>query len=266
MGRHTKVKIENKKKKKETKKLKIKNIIIIIFIIMFGGIALYSGYKILNYTKDTVETKDEIEELNEFIKVDDNTGEVKIDFNQLKEKNSDTVGWLRIKDTNIDYPVVKGKDNDYYLTHNFKKNFNASGWLFADYKNKINGKDKNIVIYGHSMKNKTMFGELSKVLRKEWYSKDDNLNITFITPDKKATYKVFSIYKIEAEDYYINTEFSTDKDFDTFVKVLKNRSQIKLNVDVNNPSQIMTLSTCYDNGNIRLAVHAIKVNEEINEL
>ena len=111
-----------------------------------------------------------------------------------------------------------------------------------------------------------MFGELSKVLRKEWYSKDDNLNITFITPDKKTTYKVFSIYKIEAEDYYINTEFSTDKDFDTFVKVLKNRSLIKLNVDVNNPSQIITLSTCYDNGNIRLVVHAIKVNEEINEL
>lgn len=266
MGRHTKAKITNDNKKKIKRTIKVKNIIAIILIIFFSGLVIFSSYKILTYTKDTVETKDEIQELNEFKQVDDNTGEVKIDFKNLKEKNSDTIGWLRIKDTNIDYPVVKGKDNDYYLTHNFKKNFNASGWLFADYKNKIDGKDKNIVIYGHSMKNKTMFGELSKVLKKDWYSNEDNLNIEFITEKSKMIFKVFSIYKIEAEDYYINTSFNSDKDFSTFVKVLKNRSLYRLNVDVNNASQIITLSTCYDNDNIRLAVHAVKVSEEPYEL
>ena len=72
-----------------------------------------------------------------------------VDFKSLKEINEDTVAWIKVNNTDIEYAVVKGKDNSYYLNRNFEKNYNNAGWIFADYKNKFDGTDKNIVIYGH---------------------------------------------------------------------------------------------------------------------
>lgn len=268
MGRHTRQKLINQKNREVQKKIrvktKVKKTMVIILMLIFLSLMGYSVYKIINYTVDTIEINQEIDELNEFINIDDEN--VVIDFNQLKEVNPDTVGWLIINNTNINYPVVKTKNNDYYLTHNFKKKPSGAGWLFADYTNKVNDEDKNIVIYGHSMKNKTMFGELSKVLRNEWYTNEDNLNITFVTPEAKYTFRVFSIYKIEAEDYYINTKFNNDKDFSEFVTTIKDRSLYKLNTETENISQVLTLSTCYDNYDMRLVVHAAMINKEVNEL
>ena len=110
-----------------------------------------------------------------------------------------------------------------------------------------------------------MFGQLSKVLKKDWYEKEDNLNIKFYTENSTITYKVFSIYKIEAEDYYINTDFKNNNEFTSFVKEIKKRSIVKLDTDTSKAEQVLTLSTCYDNNNIRLVVHAVKVEETTND-
>jgi hypothetical protein len=103
-----------------------------------------------------------------------------------------------------------------------------------------------------------MFGELSKALHKEWYSNEDNLDIKFMINDTTYTYRVFSIYKIKAEDYYINTEVS-DIDFNEFVETLKNRSEVKLKTSIKAAKKIITLSTCYDNEDTRLVVHGVLI-------
>ena len=102
-----------------------------------------------------------------------------VDFRNLKDKNQDIVGWIKVKGTAIEYPVVKGADNSFYLTHSLDKSYNSAGWIFADYKNKLDGNDKNIVIYGHNRRDGTMFGSLQNVLKEEWYNNKENQYITF---------------------------------------------------------------------------------------
>ena len=134
--------------------------------------------------------------------------EYTINFEKLKTVNNETIGWLKVNGTDIEYAVVKAKNNSYYLNHNFEKKYNIAGWIFADYKNNFNGTDKNIVIYGHNRKDGSMFGTLKNILTEEWYLNKENLVIDFVTEQEKAKYQVFSVYKIESEDYYIIITFS----------------------------------------------------------
>lgn len=120
-----------------------------------------------------------------------------MNFEKLKQENSDTVAWLKVENTNIEIPVVQAKDNSYYLTHNFNKKYNVAGWVFADYKNKFDETDKNIVVYGHNMRDDSMFGSLKNVINEEWYDNKDNQYITFITENEYQTYQIFSIYQTE---------------------------------------------------------------------
>jgi sortase B len=255
---------------KNKKKLNVKNLVCILLIFVFLGLIVFSSIKIAVYVKSAAANREIMDEIDDFVNIPDVIPEsdpenpeeqynIEIDFDKLKEMNKDVVGWIKINNTRINYPVVKGKDNEFYLKHNLKKNWNEAGWIFADYENKFDGTDKNIVIYGHSMKNKTMFGDLSDVLKHDWYSNPDNLNITLVYNNMKYTFKIFSAYKIEAEDYYINTHIN---DFADFVNKIKNRSQVNYNTSIKDAEQILTLSTCYDNNNLRLAVHAVKVSEE----
>ncbi len=117
-----------------------------VFII---GIII-SAYNIVLWyieNKNNIDIKEELKE--DIEEIEDETGEsvFKIDFEELKKKNSDTVAYLKVNNTNIDYVVVKGNDNSYYLSHNFNKKKNRSGWIFMDYRNKLDGNDKNTIIY-----------------------------------------------------------------------------------------------------------------------
>lgn len=117
-----------------------------------------------------------------------------IDFSTLKEKNEDTVAFLKVNGTDIETIVVKGNDNSYYLNHNFEKKKNKGGWVFVDYKNKIDGTDKNLIIYGHNMKDGSMFGTLKNILKPEWYNNEKNYKINFVTEMEEQVYEVFSVY------------------------------------------------------------------------
>ena len=155
--------------------------------------------------------------------------------------------------------VVKTTNNDYYLTHNFNKEYNSAGWIFADYKNKVDGTDKNLVIYGHNMRDDSMFGSLKWVINEDWYNNEDNKYITLITENETQVYEVFSVYQIEKEDYYIQTNFNTEKEFNTFAQTIKKRSKKDFNVDVNKEDNILTLSTCANNNKYRVVLHAKKI-------
>ena len=180
-----------------------------------------------------------------------------INFDKLRNINEDTVGYLEVPNTNINYVVVKGKNNSYYLNHNFNKEKNVAGWIFMDYKNKADGTDKNIVIYGHDTADESMFGSLSKLLEKKNLEDKNNLIISFITNRDIKKYQMFSIYTIEPEEYYIKTIFK-EKEFDKFKEKLRNRSIYKLDANLKNKN-IITLSTCQNYGIKRLAVHAVEI-------
>lgn len=240
-------------------KKKSKILITLIQIVLIAVI-IFSGIKIIEWIKSNKKNKDIMSEIKENVVInngmDSNNEEYKIDFAKLKQKNSDAIAWIKVNGTDIDFPVVKGTDNSYYLTHNFDKEKNKAGWIFADYRNKFDGTDKNIIIYGHNMKNGSMFASLKDVIKEEWYNNENNKYIALITENENCKYQVFSVYQIETEEYYLQTNISNFKEF---VEKIKGRSKKDFNVDIKETDSILTLSTCADNTKYRVVLHAVKI-------
>ena len=244
---------------------KIVNFLMLACAIMF----LYSLTNIIMWFIENKKNNSIKEEINKYVEINEvklenneEKTEYTIDFSKLKERNADTVAYLKVNNTNIDYVVVKGKDNSYYLKHNFNKESNRAGWIFMDYNNMLDGSDKNIVIYGHNTRDGSMFGSLRKVIQEEWYQDKDNYLIKLVLEDKIVTYQVFSTYSINVEDYYINTVFDNNNEFGNFVNTLKKRSVYDYQIDVSGDDSILTLSTCTGNGTKRMVLHAKIVNIE----
>ena len=244
------------------KKKRILNIA--IYLILFL-ILICSGFKLYFWYKDKKNNDETIEQLKNNVKLEkiknDNSNNEKyiVDFKKLKSENNDVVAYIKVNNTNIEYPIVKTSNNNFYLNHSFDKSKNSRGWIFADYKNKFDNTDKNIVIYGHNMRDGSMFGSLKNILDEEWYNNTENMNITFLTENGNYIYKVFSIYKIESEDYYIKTDFSTDNEYQKFLNIIKERSIKNFDVKLNVDDKILTLSTCANNNKYRVVLHAKKL-------
>ncbi len=241
---------------------KRKLLLIVLIIICFMSLS-FSIYKIYMWKVNNEENEEIQDDLDQLINDDimETDDENKIDFAALKEKNPDTIAYLKVNNTKIDYVVVKGKDNSYYLTHDFNKKSNSAGWVFADYHNKYDGTDKNKVIYGHNRLNGSMFGSLKKTLEKKWFNNKDNHKILLADETGEHYYQVFSNYMIKVENYYINTEFKNDDEFYKFIKTLKKRSKYNYKVDLSKDDQILTLSTCTSGGKKRVVMHAKLIKE-----
>jgi len=241
---------------KRIRKKSIKYVVTNSFLIIFLILLAISSIEIIKWYKENKQNKKIQGKISEVIIV--NEEETLIDFNKLKETNQNTVAWLKVNGTDIEYTVVKTNDNSYYLDHNFENEYNKAGWIFADYKNKLDGTDKNIVIYGHNRRDGSMFASLKNILKEEWYSNQENRKITFITENENCIYEVFSIYQIEAEDYYITTDFENGE-FLKYIETVKNRSIKDFNIEVTEENNILTLSTCGNDNDYRVVLHAIKV-------
>lgn len=244
------------------KKRKLKKWIIKLFIIICLTGFIYSFFKIIKWQIDVNNNKTIKEQLDEKINLivnEEKEIQYDIDFTSLKEQNSDTVAYISVPNTNINYIVVKGNDNSYYLNHSFNKKYNSAGWIFADYHNNFDTNDKNIVIYGHNMKDRSMFGTLRKVITKEWYTNNDNQEVVLVTENGTYNYEVFSTYTITAEDYYINTKFDNDTEFVSFIKKLKTRSVYNFGTEVKGEDKILTLSSCIGDGKKRVVLHAVLI-------
>ena len=183
----------------------------------------------------------------------------------LKELNDETVGWLNVPGTNIDYPVVKAKDNDYYLRHNFKKEKDYNGWVFMNYLNSAEMLDKNTIIFAHNRYySNIMFGTLNKVGKKSWYQNIKNNLITYSDINKEMKWEVFAAYTVPVTDDYLETNFSTDEDFNNFIKMIRSRSVISSDLEIKSTDKILTLSTCADI-NTRFVVHAVLRTDLLEE-
>ena len=248
-------------KRRLKKKYRISLLLVFTFICLFG--LIYSLINIINWKKDVDDNKKIIEDIKENIIIEpkEEEKEVKynIDFKSLKEQNSDTIAYVKVNGTNIDYVVVKGNDNSYYLKHNFNKEYNVAGWIFSDYHNKFNETDKNIVIFGHNTKDGSMFGSLKNVLESDWQKEVKNTIIVMVNENEPIIYQVFSTYSIKPEDYYITTEFKDGEDFSKFIDTIKKRSNHDYNVNVDSSDSVLTLSSCIGDGSKRVVLHAKKI-------
>jgi len=277
------VKVKNNKVKKvivvKKKKRRIKIIWVIFLLIIFIVIIIFSLFKIFKWNVDNKKTEEitkVIEENTAVVEVEDTPDTeivneevdknnpywyyisfplIDVDLNELKNINNDTVGWINVNNTNVNYPFVHTNDNDFYLNHSFDKGYNEAGWLFLDYRNDINFSDKNNIIYGHSRLDKTMFGSLSKVLRSDWYNDKDNHIIRLSLENENTLWQIFSVYKIKTETYYITTDFNNDNEYMEFLNTIKNRSLYDFSVNLSKEDKILTLSTCYSDTE-RTVVHA----------
>ena len=191
-----------------------------------------------------------------------NVSFLSVDFNDLKKKNPDTVGWIKVNNTNVNYSIVQTSDNDYYLKHDFNKKWNYAGWIYGDFRDDFEYFGTNTIMYGHNMTNRTMFGSLVWCLKDSWYKNEDNHYIKLSTPNSNTVWKIFAIYTIVPEVYYLKTYFENDNEHQEFLNTLKKRSIYNFNEKVDTENKILTLSTCTDDGKKRVVIHAKMVKVE----
>ena len=264
------------------------SIIIIIFLLCLAGL-IYSLYHIIEWKldgdkineiidniNDKVEVEEVVEEENDNIVTVEQTEEIEednpywrylkmslinVNFDELKSINKDTVGWISVNGTNINYPYVQTSDNKYYLTRDFEKNYNSAGWVFLDYRNSTNFEDKNTIIYAHGRYDKTMFGTLRNALSNGWLNNTDNYVFKISTEKENSLWQVFSIYHIPTTSDYLRIEFSDDNDYMQFINMINNRSAHNFNTTISPNDKIITLSTCY-NETERVVLHAKLIKYE----
>lgn len=198
-------------------------------------------------------------------------------WDNLKKVNTDIVGWIQMDNTVINYPVLENKSDtstyQYYLTHDYKKDYSSYGSIFLDYRCKDSVKSKNLILHGHHMNDGSMFGNLLNYGTyepdMEFYRKASTLN--FDTPESNAVWKVISVFKTNTLDShgtffnYMQSSFNSDAEFMNFVYNVKIRSMIDIPVTVNEDDQLLTLSTCsYEYTEFRTVVVLRKVRENEN--
>ncbi len=228
-------------------KKKYQVIIVNVLMVIFLVISLLYGYKYFKNQKDDDVNQKQIELLKSEVKIseekpssDENI--LKIDINKLKDINEDVVGWLKIPNTNIDYPILQGNDNEYYLNRNIYKEYNRNGSIYLDANNDEYFNDNNSIIYGHNMNTREMFSDLVNIYEK----KIDKVDIYLYLENKILIYSVYSSYITTPNDavplnFYQN--FFEDKvNFSNYEKQ-KNKT--------------LTLSTCNNTGKKRIIVHAV---------
>lgn len=268
--------------------MKRKKLLIIILIItttflIISIINIYLWHKDNNKNKDIkkiIEEKVEIIEQND---TDDtviitqeetidlyhkykNMSLIDVNLNELKKINSDTIGWININGTQINYPFVQTNNNSYYLTHSFDKTKNGAGWMFLDYRNNINKEEKNTIIYAHNRQNQTMFGNLNLTLTDSWYGNPENHFIKISTLTKNSLWQIFSVYTINEEiTDYLKTSFSSEVKYNEFIGQISKRSNKKFTLPVYTSDKILTLSTCHKEKE-RLIVHAKLIKYEKKEV
>ena len=248
----------------------------LIFISIVVCFVFYSNYSSMQKVEDI--QKDINSVIAEY-KEDKNDNKINIDINNaivekdekeitneevasLKSINEDTVGWLKVNNTNVDYPVVQYTDNEYYLDKNFKKEKDSSGWIFMDYRADAVNLSQNTIIFGHNMYySGVMFGTLYKVKHSSWYEKEENQIIEFDTLYDKMKWQIFSIYVTPVTNDYLIADFSSDDKYQDFINLITDRSIYQFNAPVSVKDKILTLSTCSNNGQKRLVIHAVLLND-----
>lgn len=229
-----------------------RKIILVICVIVF----LVSGYKIVKYYYDGYTVKKEFKKLEELFSYD---------LAGLKEKNSDTFGWLKVPNTSISYPMMFTPSSpEFYLHRNFDKEYSLAGTPFIDgYWDEKNS--KHMIVYGHHMKDGTMFKDLINYKDPEYYKTHDTIEIDYVNGGKKK-YKIFAFTETDALsegfNVYNYSNIYDKSSFDAFVKGVKSTTPIDTGITPQYGDNIITLSTCaYHTDEGRYVVSAVEIKE-----
>ncbi len=185
-----------------------------------------------------------------------------VNFDELLLRNRETVGWIKMGNTKIDYPLVQTTDNKYYLTHSFDKTKNKAGWVFSDFRNNLDFLNNNTIIYGHRRLDMSMFGSLINILDSSYIDDKENQLIKISTPNTNMLWQVISVYSIPKESYYITAHFASDEEYQVFLNTILERSIFDFKTTLNTDDKILTLSTCQDNDGMRIVLHARLIKKE----
>lgn len=255
---------------------------IVAFVITGGSVLLDVGNEMvqkyvkaeeIRQLKDSINLPDEVIE-----QIESEVPEILPDYMALYAENKDIVGWVKIPDTQIDYPVMHTSDNDYYLTHSFKNEYSKGGAIFADYRNTFTATETsdNVILYGHNIWSGEYFAMLSRYY--DTHETDpityyqNHPTMTFDTIYEKSEYKIFACVLFNTEEangevypYTAKREFASKTEFNSFILDIMDRSVLWTDVDLNYGDQILTLSTCYwpygEDIDTRCVVFARKVRD-----
>lgn len=246
--------------KKNKGALFLSNLILICAVIIF----IISAYKLISTGIGYVEGRSEYEEVMDLaVEYDDKREKFRVDFDKLQEINADTIGWIRFypEPEIINYPVVQGSDNDLYLHKTFSANENTLGAIFMDVNCSGDFSGKNSIIYGHRMKDGSMFRKLDEYDDKKFW--EENPYFYIYTPDgKEITYHIYSagIVADDAKTYTVS--FADDSEFQSYIDYTMSTADYETGVEVTTDDQIITLSTCTSAGDeYRFVVHGVKIRE-----
>ena len=240
----------------------------IIFIIALI-VLIFSGYKLFMIWSEYNDNSKVYEEAREYSPnlITKEDGKSKfvfdpVDFQKLFDINNDIKAWIKIPNTNVDYPVVQCDDNQYYLKHNFYKQVNSGGCIFIASENKNPLEEKNTIFHGHHMRDGSMFESLTNFKMEDFFK--DNSKIYVATKDNVFEYDIFSVYVITANKEPYQYSFASDEKYISFLNGLSSKSFYKRDVgEFTKDDKIITLSTCtYEVDDGRLLIHAKLLNKE----
>ena len=210
---------------------------------------------------------DEVKENTDYSSINEKNGQIAQNYMRVNLDyyiiiNKETVAWLQVNGTNINYPVVQHKDNSYYLTHDFYQHKTNVGWVFGDYRDDFKNFNNNTIIYAHNLVNRTMFGQIPYLMKSNWFSKESREYIKLSTKNTNSIWQIFSVYETDPTTDYLQAIFYSPTTYQVFLDNIKKKSKHKFKTTVTNTDKILTLSTCNDIGNKRVAVHAKLVKIE----
>lgn len=284
-----------KKRKKKKRKMLIQRLIFLAAFVVFIVSGVILANTLLNYhkadviyqsiedavfsaeplvtnnTSNTNNTPDTQEELPPVLS--EVTGETvkqdviltNYDHAALKALNSDAVGYLQIPAIDVLLPVVQGTDNSYYLSHAINGAQSSNGTLFIDCGNKDGIESQNAIIYGHNMKNGSMFGSLKKYNNKDFFNTEGNQYFYFYTDKKIYKYQIYSVHVTPAVSETYTTEFGSRDAFFTYIDTMCRASYYKCNLDFYEDSKTVTFSTCTNDDATRLVVQGVRIDEMRNQ-
>ena len=251
-----------------------RNILLLFFsVLLFFSLSytIYHYYTIWKNDKDMKELANWVNDNNTIENTENqeikNKNEGIIEkLNKLKKENNDLIGWLKIEDTNIDYPVVQTNNNNYYVNHNFKKDYSELGTIFLDMDCSITKPTSNFLIYGHRNKSDQMFETLTKYKKEDFYKKHKTFE--FSTLEEVGEYKIISVF--QSQIYYKNQDVfkfyffkdaKNEEEFNYYIKNIKKLSMYEIEDTAVYGEQLITLTTCdYHVEDGRFVVVAKKIN------
>lgn len=190
-----------------------------------------------------------------------------VDFEALQENGPDVIAWLTLPDTAVNYPVTQAEDNDYYLRHLYNGTYNKAGCLFADYENKKDFSDRNTIIYGHNMRDGSMFASLNEYKEQSYY--DSHPQMYLVMPKGGYLCDIFAAFEAKPKESGSDAspwrmEWKDDGAYSTWISAMADRSVVETDVTVTSSDKVLTLSTCTPGGASRFIVMG-KLTEVVTE-